>query len=231
MFPGTLASDTSSGESNSARNRTLGYANQTERLLFAKKLLQETGLGMFEVALRRPAPLANPARRRFMNHIYSTEIESPLGTITLRGTERGLTGLYMQNHRHGPEEFARRNWQRNDEHFAAARAQLGGYFAGKRKVFTLPIDREAMGGTEFQRRVWAGLEAIPFGVTISYGELARRIDHPAAVRAVGLANGRNPLSIIVPCHRVIGANGKLTGYGGGIERKRLLLELEKSGLG
>ena len=85
-----------------------------------------------------------------------------------------------------------------------------------------------MRGTEFQRRVWRALEAIPYGVTISYGELARRIEQPAAVRAVGLANGRNPLSIVVPCHRVIGANGTLTGYGGGLERKRWLLSLERS---
>jgi len=162
-----------------------------------------------------------------MNNTYYTEIESTLGTLTLRGTERGLTGLYMQEHRHGPEELQRRGWQRDDRRFAEARTQITEYFAGKRKVFTTPIDREAMGGTDFQRRVWAALEAIPYGVTISYGELARRIGQPAAVRAVGLANGRNPLSIIVPCHRVIGSNGKLTGYGGGMERKQHLLELEK----
>lgn len=165
-----------------------------------------------------------------MKSIYFTEIESPVGTVTLRGTARGLTGLFMQSHRHGPDESQRRDWQRDDRLFADARAQLGEYFAGKRKTFTAPIDREAIGGTDFQRRVWAGLEAIPYGITISYGELARRIDHPAAVRAVGLANGRNPLSIIVPCHRVIGANGKLTGYGGGMERKEWLLALEKGEL-
>ena len=162
-----------------------------------------------------------------MKPTYYTEMESPLGTLILRGTARGLTGLFMEVHRHGPEERQRRDWQRDDRLFTDARAQLEEYFAGKRQVFTVPIDRETMGGTDFQRRVWAGLEAIPYGVTISYGELARRIAHPAAVRAVGLANGRNPLSIIVPCHRVIGANGKLTGYGGGTERKRQLLELEK----
>ena len=165
-----------------------------------------------------------------MKGIYFTEFESPVGIITLRGTERGLTGLYMQNHRHGPEKIQRRDWQRDDRLFANARTQLDEYFAGKRKTFTTPIDREKLGGTDFQHRVWAGLEAIPYGVTISYGELARRIEHPAAVRAVGLANGRNPLSIIVPCHRVIGANGKLTGYGGGMERKQWLLALEKGEL-
>lgn len=162
-----------------------------------------------------------------MKTIYYTEIKSPVGTITLRGTERGLTGIFMQDHRHGPEEIQRRGWQRDDDRFADARGQLAEYFAGKRQVFAVQIDRDALGGTDFQRRVWAGLETIPYGVTISYGELARRIEQPAAVRAVGLANGRNPLSIIVPCHRVIGANGKLTGYGGGIERKQWLLELEK----
>ncbi|MEA3209512.1 MAG: methylated-DNA-[protein]-cysteine S-methyltransferase [Chthoniobacter sp.] len=165
-----------------------------------------------------------------MKTTYFTEMESPLGTITLRGTERGLTGIFMQDHRHGPEECQRRGWQRDDRRFAEARAQLAEYFAGKRQVFTVAIDREALGGTDFQRRVWAGLEAIPYGVTISYGELARRIEQPTAVRAVGLANGRNPLSIIVPCHRVIGANGKLTGYGGGMERKQRLLDLEKGDL-
>ncbi len=118
-------------------------------------------------------------------------------------------------------------WQRDDPRFADARAQLGEYFEGKLRAFTVRIDHEGLGGTDFQRRVWAGLERIPYGITISYGELARRIGQPAAVRAVGMANGRNPLSIIVPCHRVIGANGKLTGYGGGMERKQWLLALEK----
>jgi methylated-DNA-[protein]-cysteine S-methyltransferase len=163
-----------------------------------------------------------------MNQIYYSEIESPIGTILLRGTERGLTGLFMEKHRHGPEEFQRLDWQRDGSRFAEARTQLADYFAGKLRDFTVPIDHEGLGGTEFQRQVWAGLEAIPYGTTISYGELARRIDHPAAVRAVGLANGRNPLSIIVPCHRVIGASGKLTGYGGGMERKQWLLGLEKA---
>jgi O-6-methylguanine DNA methyltransferase len=166
-----------------------------------------------------------------------TQIASPLGILTLRGTERGLTGIFMEDHRHGPSvkiepsmNFGPNVGFGPGVDFGEARTQLSEYFAGKREVFTVPIDRDAMGGTPFQRRVWAALEAIPFGVTISYGELARRIDQPAAVRAVGLANGRNPLSIIVPCHRVIGANGTLTGYGGGLERKRFLLELEK-GLG
>ncbi len=163
-----------------------------------------------------------------MNHTFFSEIETPIGPITLRASDRGLTGLFMQNHRHGPEALHRREWQHDDRRFAEVRAQLEEYFAGKRTIFSTPIDRDALAGTEFQRRVWAGLEAIPYGVAISYGELARRIGQPAAVRAVGLANGRNPLSIIIPCHRVIGANGKLTGYGGGVERKQWLLDLEKA---
>lgn len=158
---------------------------------------------------------------------HFTEMESPIGLLSLRGTERGLTGIFMETHRHGPAEAERLGWQRNDALFAEARRQLSDYFAGSRQVFALPIDREALAGTTFQRRVWLALESIPYGVTVSYGELARRINQPAAVRAVGLANGRNPLSIIVPCHRVIGANGTLTGYGGGLERKRWLLQLEQ----
>ena len=113
---------------------------------------------------------------------------------------------------------------RDDARFADARAQFTEYFAGQRTEFDLPLDCAT--GTEFQRLVWRALCDIPYGETISYGELARRIGQPAAVRAVGLANGRNPLSIVVPCHRVVGTGGKLTGYGGGLDRKRHLLDLE-----
>lgn len=171
---------------------------------------------------RAPRYLAN------MTTIHYTEMPTPIGVLSLRGTERGLTGVYMEEHRHGPAEAERLGWVRSDALFADARAQLSDYFAGQRQTFDLPIDRDALLGTTFQLRVWRALENIPYGATISYGELARRIEQPAAVRAVGLANGRNPLSIIVPCHRVIGANGTLTGYGGGLERKRWLLELERS---
>ena len=132
----------------------------------------------------------------------------------------------MQNHRHGPDETERTAWQQDDAYLADTRRQLAEYFAGTRMVFDLPLDLDALGGTAFQRRVWTTLIDIPYGKTISYGELARRIGQPAAVRAVGLANGRNPLSIVIPCHRVIGASGALTGYGGGMERKRMLLDLE-----
>ena len=164
-----------------------------------------------------------------MHTIRFSEYDSPIGPLCLRGTARGLTGLFMEEHRHGPERTERLGWLRDDVLFANARAQLAEYFAGQRETFDLAIDRVERGGTPFQRLVWSELEKIPYGVTISYGELARSIGNAPAVRAVGLANGRNPISIIVPCHRVIGANGTLTGYGGGLERKRWLLELERGG--
>jgi len=153
--------------------------------------------------------------------LYFTEFTSPLGTLQLRGTATGLTGVFMEDHRHQPAASA--DAARDPGPFRAARQQLEEYFAGARRTFDLPL---AAAGTDFQREVWRGLAAIPYGVTLSYGELARRLGRDRAVRAVGLANGRNPLSIVVPCHRVIGANGTLTGYGGGLERKRFLLELE-----
>ena len=162
---------------------------------------------------------------------YYTEFPSPVGIIELRGTARGLTGLFMEKHRHGPAPEERAAWNRDDARFADARAQVEQYFAGARRVFDVALDLESTRGTAFQRRVWQALCDIPYGTTISYGELARRIGQPAAVRAVGLANGRNPVSIIVPCHRVIGANGTLTGYGGGMDRKRALLDLEARGNG
>ena len=116
-------------------------------------------------------------------------------------------------------------WERDDEAFPDAVEQLAAYFAGDRTEFDLELD---LVGTQFQRRVWAALLTIPYGETRSYGEIARQIGSPGAFRAVGLANGHNPIGIIVPCHRVIGANGSLTGYGGGLDRKRALLEMEKS---
>lgn len=117
----------------------------------------------------------------------------------------------------------RAGWEPADTAFAAAVDQLEEYFAGQRTEFELELE---MAGTPFQRRVWSALMTIPYGQTRSYGEIAMQLDAPGASRAVGLANGRNPIAIIVPCHRVIGANGKLTGYGGGLSRKRALLDLE-----
>ena len=114
-------------------------------------------------------------------------------------------------------------WAESRAPFKEAVRQLDAYFAGRLRQFDLPL---ATGGTAFQQRVWRALRDIPYGETVSYGELARHIERPAAVRAVGAANGQNPISIVIPCHRVIGADGSLTGYGGGLERKRHLLDLE-----
>jgi len=153
---------------------------------------------------------------------YYCELDSPLGTITLEGDGTFLTGLYMPQHKwwHGLDAARRRN----DEPFAAAREQLTEYFAGRRREFDVPLK---LLGTPFQQRVWQELVRIPFGTTISYAELARRVGQPTAFRAVGNANGRNPVSVLVPCHRVIGAGGKLTGYGGGLDNKERLLAWER----
>lgn len=148
--------------------------------------------------------------------------ESPIGELLLVGNERTLHGLYMDTG-HRPVDV-REGLNRSPVAFAAVREQLGEYFAGERREFELPIE---MQGTPFQLEVWSALLEIPYGETTNYGELARRIGKPSAARAVGLANGRNPISVIVACHRVIGAAGALTGYGGGLERKRMLLELEQ----
>ncbi|MBS9535777.1 methylated-DNA--[protein]-cysteine S-methyltransferase [Mycobacterium sp. M1] len=148
-------------------------------------------------------------------------VGSPIGLLTLAGTGRTLTHLLMVDHAHAPDSSG---WVRDDSAFAESVEQLDAYFAGDLTEFDLDYD---LAGTEFQRRVWAALLTIPYGETRSYGELAQQLGTPSASRAVGLANGRNPISIIVPCHRVIGSNGSLTGYGGGIARKQFLLDLEK----
>lgn len=155
------------------------------------------------------------------NTIYDY-IDSPLGRLMVRGDGQFVTGLFMPDHKGGPGPDA--SWQLAEESFAAIREQLAEYFAGRRREFTVPLK---LVGTPFQRSVWQELLRIPFGSTISYAELAQRIGQPTASRAVGNANGRNPISILVPCHRVIGANGKLTGYAGGIDRKQWLLEWER----
>jgi methylated-DNA-[protein]-cysteine S-methyltransferase len=156
-----------------------------------------------------------------MNEVLCTTTESPIGELLLVGDEEALHGLYMQEGR--TRMAVRSSWRRADRPFAAVREQLGEYFAGARREFDLPL---RMTGTEFERAVWAELERIPYGETRSYGEVARAIGKPDRARAVGAANGRNPISVIVPCHRVIGSDGSLTGYGGGLERKRFLLGLE-----
>jgi methylated-DNA-[protein]-cysteine S-methyltransferase len=148
---------------------------------------------------------------------------SPVGPITLAGDDQ-LTNLRMEDQSHEPE---RTDWVHDPVAFDDAVDQLAAYFAGELETFDLDLRLE---GTDFQRLVWAGLRDIPYGRTWSYGELAAHVGRPGASRAVGLANGRNPIGIIVPCHRVIGADGSLTGYGGGLDRKRLLLDLERDRL-
>lgn len=149
-------------------------------------------------------------------------IDSPVGLLTLAGRDGRLMHLRMVDQTYEPD---RADWQLDEHAFPEAVEQLNAYFAGTRAHFDL--DLELM-GTAFQRKVWQALLTIPFGETRSYGEIAEQIGSPTAYRAVGLANGHNPVGIIVPCHRVIGANGNLTGYGGGLDKKRALLEMEKS---
>ena len=145
--------------------------------------------------------------------------DSPIGPLTLVERDGALAGLYLTDHRHMPGLEG----ERDDTVLPEVREQLAAYFARDLEEFSL---RTAVVGTPFQQRVWAALAEIPYGQTWSYAELARATGNPRAVRAVGLANGRNPVSIVVPCHRVVGSDGSLTGYGGGLERKRWLLDLE-----
>lgn len=155
-----------------------------------------------------------------------TVIDSPVGPLTIVAEDGQIRCLYMDLQRHRPhdEELGEPDrWGRDGEPFKAAADQLDTYFSGELTTFDLPL---APRGSEFQQRVWAALQEIPYGQTESYGELAERIGSPAAARAVGLANGKNPIGIIIPCHRVVGSNGNLTGYGGGLDRKRRLLDLE-----
>jgi len=153
--------------------------------------------------------------------MFYTTTDSPIGDLLLVGDDRALHRLDMQAGRRPLAVDPR--WERREQPFTAARRQLVEYFDGTRRVFDIPISPT---GTAFELRVWAALRKIPYGETVSYGQLAQRIGDPHAARAVGLANARNPIAVIVPCHRVIGADGALTGYGGGLDRKRLLLDLE-----
>jgi methylated-DNA-[protein]-cysteine S-methyltransferase len=151
-----------------------------------------------------------------------TEIESPVGKLLLAGSEESLNVLWFQSETRAMKPDS--SWRRDERPLRRALEELQEYFAGKRHDFTLDVQPA---GTPFQRTVWNELRRIPYGETISYGELADRVGNPKASRAVGLANGANPISIVVPCHRVIGANGKLTGYGGGLNIKEKLLALER----
>jgi methylated-DNA-[protein]-cysteine S-methyltransferase len=153
--------------------------------------------------------------------IRFSRIGSPIGELLLLSDGHALCGLSMQEGRHPLR--VRPEWKPDDGPFGEVRDQLAGYFAGERTTFELPL---RLDGSPFQRQVWNALREIPYGTTTSYGEIARRVGRPGAARAVGLANGQNPIAVIVPCHRVIGADGSLTGYGGGLERKQLLLGLE-----
>lgn len=148
-------------------------------------------------------------------------IDSPVGPLTLAGHDEVLTNLRMEDQAHDP---GRRGWEPDEHAFPKVVDQLEAYFAGELTEFDVAFD---LAGTAFQRRVWSTLLEIPYGETWSYGQVARRIGQPTASRAVGMANGRNPVAIIVPCHRVIGASGTLTGYGGGLDRKQVLLDLER----
>jgi len=157
-----------------------------------------------------------------MSAIQFRSVDSPVGLLTLAGRDGRLRHLRMVDQTYEPSH---EGWEPNDTAFPDAVEQLESYFAGELFDFELDLD---LVGTRFQRDVWAALLTIPYGQTRSYGEIAAQIGSHGASRAVGLANGHNPIGIIVPCHRVIGANGSLTGYGGGLERKRALLALERS---
>ena len=152
---------------------------------------------------------------------YYCTMPSPIGPLLLTATEVGLSGVFMEDHTGGPGPHP--DWVHDPARLAAVVSQLERYFEGALHEFDLPLD---MRGTPFQLEVWSALRKIPFGATASYRDLAAAVGRPNAVRAVGAANGRNPVSIVVPCHRVIGADGSLTGYGGGLPRKQFLLAHE-----
>ena len=161
-----------------------------------------------------------------MNHIDTQHLDSPLGPMILAASKQGLCGVWFEGQRHGPSEERIQSWtpRTSNDLLQEASRQLQAYFAGEIQRFDLPLDLSA--GTPFQQAVWQALLTIPLGASQSYGDLARRLANPKAVRAVGAAVGRNPVSIIVPCHRVLGAGGQLTGYAGGLWRKQALLQLE-----
>jgi methylated-DNA-[protein]-cysteine S-methyltransferase len=156
------------------------------------------------------------------NKVFFSAMNSPIGPLTLTSNGSSLTGVYFEGR--GVPPVHDPDWERDDSRLRAATEQLEQYFAGELTAFKLPLSPQ---GTPFQRKVWDALVRIPFATTLSYGELASQIGVPGAARAVGQANGSNPLAVIVPCHRVIGSNGRLTGYGGGEERKRWLLNFER----
>lgn len=153
-----------------------------------------------------------------------TAMDSQLGEILLAGNENGLTQVSFQNGK-SPLSPAP-DWRQDDTFWATAVSQLTAYFAGELQTFDLPL---APKGTPFQQKVWAYLQTIPYGRTTTYGTIAQELGNPKSTRAVGAANGRNPIAVIIPCHRVIGSDGKLTGYAGGLKVKEALLALERNG--
>ncbi len=158
--------------------------------------------------------------------IFYIEHPSPVGRLLLAATEQGLSGIYFEEHKHfkGKDGWQQASTQSAAwKHLQATAQQLDEYFSGQRTEFDVALD---MSGTAFQRSVWQELSAIPFGASVSYAQHAQKLGNPKALRAVGSAIGKNPVSIIVPCHRVIGTSGAVTGYAGGVERKRFLLALE-----
>jgi methylated-DNA-[protein]-cysteine S-methyltransferase len=160
---------------------------------------------------------------KFHPSTVRTHYAGPMGDMVVAATDQGLAGVWFEGQKHMPDHSA---WPEQPAHpiLRAAVAQLDDYFAGRRSTFDLPLDLQ--GGTPFQQSVWQALIRIPSGGTTSYGSLSERIGHARAVRAVGAAVGRNPLSVVVPCHRVVGRDGALTGYAGGLQRKTALLRLE-----
>lgn len=158
-----------------------------------------------------------------MSHVYKI-IPSPVGKLTLVASERGLAAILWENDDPQRVRLGALREEANHPILLQTERQLGEYFAGARTAFTVALD---MVGTDFQKKVWQALLTIPFGETRSYADIARQLGNPKACRAVGAANGRNPISIIVPCHRAIGSNGALTGFAGGLEAKRYLLSLER----
>lgn len=158
-----------------------------------------------------------------MTHAFKT-IRSPVGELTLVAEARGLAAILWENDRPGRVRLGALTADAAHPVLVETERQLREYFGGRRRAFDVPL---FFSGSAFQQRVWRALLTIPFGETRSYGEIARQIGNPAASRAVGAANGRNPISIIAPCHRVVGSNGKLTGFAGGLDAKKYLLELER----
>lgn len=156
-----------------------------------------------------------------MKHL---KMKSPVGILTLVASEEGLCAVLWENEKDGRVKIDIGQESKDDKFLRIAERQLSEFFKGTRTRFELELD---MQGTDFQKKVWRALTKIPYGKTASYLDIARKIGQPTASRAVGMANGKNPISIIVPCHRVIGANGKLTGYAGGLDAKEILLSLER----